>query len=39
MTKIQMSKTSPMATRAVVLNFEHSDFDIVSARPGATQSV
>jgi hypothetical protein len=22
-----------------VLNFEHSDFDIVSARPGATQSV
>jgi len=25
-----------MDIRAVVLNFEHSDFDIVSACPGAT---
>ena len=30
MTKIQITKTSPMDTRAVVLNFEPSDFDIVS---------
>ena len=30
MTKIQMTKTSHMDTRAVVLNFEYSDFDIVS---------
>jgi hypothetical protein len=36
MTKIQMTKTLPMGSSTIVLNFEHSDFDIFSARPGAT---
>jgi len=30
MTKIQITKTSPTDAGAVVLNFEHSNFDIVS---------
>ena len=30
MTKIQITKTSSIDTRAVVLNFENSYFDIVS---------
>jgi len=40
-TQIQMTKTLSLTCcwADFVLNFEHSDFDIASARPGATQSV